>query len=275
MIEGRDFAAASTVGTRERQEDDWGIDHEPATLEGNATLLAVLADGMGGMPNGDVASAIAVRTFLESYAAIQRPSRDRLRHALAHANREVGIAAESDPTLAGMGTTLIAALFFADRCQWLSIGDSLILHCRNGHVRRINPLHIYANVLDDQVRYGKITPSQAANDPDREALTSVVQGTALVEVAQGCLELHAGDMLMLASDGLATLRQEEIGSICCAADISNRAEDIANAMIRRVNSHALGGQDNATVVVVRQRCGEAAHAASIRASAQEPRDADA
>ena len=60
--------------------------------------------------------------------------------------------------------------------EWLSVGDSFILHYRGGRLRRVNPLHVYANVLDELVRSGDVTEEEAASDPERTALTSVVQG---------------------------------------------------------------------------------------------------
>lgn len=251
MIEGRDFAAASTVGARSRQEDDWGTHVNPPAREDEAGLLAVVADGMGGMPAGDQASGIAIRAFLDSYPAIGLPVRERLRRALAHANREVGIAVEADSTLAGMGCTLVAALFFRDRCEWLSVGDSLILRCRGGKLERINPLHIYASELDDRARRGEITPAAAADDPERAALTSVVQGEVLEEVAQGELELVPGDVVVLASDGIATLSEEEIASIC-QEKCCEGAGRIAETLIGRIEGWEREGQDNATVIVVRE-----------------------
>ena len=252
MIEGRDYAVASTVGTRARQEDNWGILVQPPSLEDGARLLGVVADGIGGAPAGDLASDLAVRTFVDSYSAIHRPFRDRLRHALAHANREVGIAGETDPTLAGMGTTMVAALFLGDVCEWLSVGDSLILQYRGGRLRRINPLHVYGNVLDELFRSGELTPEAAASDPDRAALTSAVQGTVIEDVAQGRLELAREDVLVLATDGLATLGAKEVVAICDEASDHCGAEGIANTLIGRIDDLALERQDNATVLVVRQ-----------------------
>ena len=250
MIEGRDFAAASTIGARARQEDDWGTHLNPPALENGAGLLAAVADGMGGMPAGAQASDIALRAFLDSYPAINRPARERLRHALAHANREVGIAVEANPDIAGMGCTLVAALFFPDRCQWLSIGDSLILHCRNGHLERINPLHVYANDLEDMVRRGALSNDAAASHPDRAALTSAIQGSVLRDVAQGERILEAGDVVVLASDGVATLNDTDIASICvqhAGADVVRIAETI----IECIDAQGKDAQDNATVIVVR------------------------
>lgn len=249
MIEGRDFAAASTIGARERQEDDWGTYASPPTSENAAGLLAVVADGMGGMPAGDRASAVAVRTFLDSFPAIQLPARERMRHALAHANREVGIEVEGDASLAGMGCTLVAALFFPDRCEWLSVGDSFLLLWRRGEVRRINPLHIYANELAERARRGEISIDEAARHPDRRALTSAVQGTALGDVAQSRFELESGDVVLLATDGLATLSEPQI-SAACAERASDGAARVAETLIEQIDKAGLERQDNATVIVV-------------------------
>ena len=249
MIEGRDFAAAGTVGARARQEDDWGTHVNPPAREAGAQLLAAVADGMGGMPAGDRASVIALRAFLDSYRAVDLPAAERLRHALAHANREVGIAVEADAALAGMGCTLVAALFFPDRCEWLSVGDSLILHWREGALNRINPLHVYASELDEMVRRGELSEDAARNDPERAALTSAIQGTLLEEVAQGVLPLAAGDMVLLASDGVLTLPYDAIESIC--AELGGQgAQRVAQEIVDRIDARGKPGQDNATLVAV-------------------------
>lgn len=250
MIEGRDFAAASTVGARERQEDEWGTYARPPAEEPGAVLLAAVADGMGGAPGGDHASRLAMGAFLDSYASVRRAASERMRHALAHANREVGIAVESSPELAGMGCTLVAALFFVDRCEWLSVGDSFILLSRHARLEQVNPLHTYGNELDERVRLGEISAEKALRDPDRAALTSVVDGGAIPQVAQGTLELEDGDVLVLASDGIVTLSDEEILGTCGqdALDASRIAADL----IAQIDARCRKGQDNATVVVVRQ-----------------------
>ena len=254
MIEGRGFAAASTVGARTRQEDDWGTHVNPPAREAGARLLAAVADGMGGMPAGEQASCIALRAFLDSYRVIDLPAAGRLRHALAHANREVGIAAEADPSLEGMGCTLVAALFLADRCAWLSVGDSLILRRRNDQLERINPLHVYANRLDEMVRRGEISADAARNDPERAALTSAIQGSLLEEVAQGELALEPGDVVMLASDGILTLPDDEIVSIC-AEQAEHGAQRIAQTIVDCIDARGRPGQDNATLVVIRHESG--------------------
>lgn len=256
MNEGRDFAAASTVGARARQEDEWGTHVDPPAIEEGPLLLAVVADGMGGMPAGNQASGIVVRVFLDAYPLIRRAARERLRHALAHANREVGIAVEANPESEGMGCTLVAALFFGDRCEWLSVGDSLVVLCRRGEAQRINPFHVFANELDAMVERGEMSAAVARKHPDRAMLTSAVQGGLLDEVAQGELRLESGDLVLLASDGLSTLSDEEIAQIC-EDKFDEGARAIAETMIGRIDAIDMEGQDNATVVVVRHLVDEA------------------
>ena len=256
MIEGRDFAAASILGARARQEDEWGTHHFPPALEEGALLLAAVTDGMGGMPGGNQASRIVIRTFFDSYPLIARPVRGRLLHALAHANRELGIAIEVQSDLDGMGCTLVAALFFGDRCEWLSVGDSLILLCRRGQIERINPCHVFANELAARVKRGEITEEEAQDHPEKAMLTSAVQGGPVEEVAQGELFLEPGDVVLLASDGIATLSDEEIAQVC-ADSFQEGAHAMANALVGRIEAMDRDGQDNATVVVVRQASAEA------------------
>lgn len=275
MIEGRDFAAACTLGGRTRQEDDWGTHVNPPARESDACLLAVVADGMGGMPAGDRASGIALRTFFDSYRAIDLPAVERLRHALAHANREVGIAVEADPSLNGMGCTLVAALFLADRCEWLSVGDSLILRIRNRELERVNPLHVYANELDELVRQGELSEEAARYDPERTALTSAIQGTVLEHVAQGTLALETGDVVMLASDGILTLPDDEIVSIC-AEQGELDAQRVVQTVVDCIDAQGRPGQDNATLIVVRHDPGTTGEATDATyPQAEEAQDAAA
>lgn len=256
MIESRDFAVASTLGMRETQEDDWGTHADPPAMEEGACLLAAVADGMGGAPAGDRASQIVIRAFLDGYLCLAQPARARLRGAMLRANKAIECAAQASPELAGMGATLVAALFFPDRCEWLSVGDSLILLCRDGKAERVNPLHIYANALDAQVQRGGISAEQARMDPDRNALTSVLIGGSVDEVAQGNLRLQPGDLVLLASDGITFLPEEEIAAACMALAAED-ASRIAETLIARIDALQREGQDNATLVVVRRPADEA------------------
>ena len=249
LVEGRDYAAASMIGARKRQEDDWAIHAEPNPAADQALLLAAVADGLGGMPAGDRASRITIRAFFESYPLIAKPPAERLRPALEHANREVERAMEADPALRGMGSTLVAALFSRERFRWLSVGDSLIFHWRGGELERVNPLHTYGRELDARAARGEISAMHAALHPDRATMTSAVMGLPLGAVSEGELDLVAGDIVVLASDGTETLSDGEIAAVLRAYRAVG-ASRTAAAIIRRIEEKAIRWQDNATIVVV-------------------------
>ena len=243
------FAAAAIVGERERQEDDWGVHVDPPSAEGGARLLAVLADGMGGAPAGDCASRTVVAAFLDSYVRHAEPAPARLQLAAWAANDAVAEAVLADPARNGMGATLVAALFFADCCEWLSVGDSYLYLCRNAQLSRLNPLHIYATELDAQAQRGEITRQAALAHPERYQLTSVVMGWPM-QLATGRSSLQSGDVVLLASDGLATLADAEVAAICTeGAGRGADAQWIADALLGRIEEHGAPRQDNATVIV--------------------------
>lgn len=250
MIEGVDFAVASIVGGRATQQDDWGTHTDPPAGDGKARLLAVLADGMGGMPGGEDASQVAVRGFLDAYLQADGLTPERLHQALGGANGHIGAVVDAHPEMEGMGCTLLAAMFFDDHLDWLSIGDSLILLYRRHELRRINRLHVYANQLDAMVRRGEMTTLEAQGHPDRRALTSALQGGGLQEVDQGNLPLEPGDVVLLGSDGIATLAEGELGDLC-NRHAEESMERMANAIMARIDAHDRPNQDNATVIAVR------------------------
>ena len=256
MLEQRDFAIATTIGARRRQEDRAGFDPQPPALpEGQPTLLAVVADGMGGCPAGDQASRIVVDEFLRGFAdAPAQAAGGRLRWALDHANQSLGEAIRLNPQdLQGSngesaGSTLIAVLFFADRFCWLSVGDSLLLRYRQDRLTRINPLHVYAVELDARVRRREISSEFARSHPQRLALTSAVLGEAIETIDQGEELLLAQDVLLLLTDGVETLGQAELLEICQTH--GDHAQALADDIMARIQAQQRAGQDNATAFVV-------------------------
>ena len=242
------FGGAATIGARLRQEDAWATQVLPPDEPG-ARLLAVVADGMGGHPAGDEASRIACRAFVETCAATSGLPRERLRHALDAANRQVRAAVMARPKLFDMGTTLVAALFHSGGCEWMTVGDSFLFHYRSGRIRIINPLHTFGAELDEMARRGEITHDEAAGHPERALITSVIMGDPLDEVAEGSLPLEPEDLVILATDGVEPLGEKEIAGLCRGTAEEGPAR-IADAIIRGIDEIGSWSQDNATVVVV-------------------------
>ena len=222
-----DHAARATKGARDYQEDSsafWppkertagGADVPPTA--NNTRLVAVLADGMGGHTAGALASRMVCDSFISTYAGLNGARPERLLKSLTSANDSIAAQVRANPTLAGMGTTLVAAVFGNEGVEWVSVGDSPLLLFRRGEIALLNEDHSLAPELDRLAALGKITPEQAKADPRRHMLRSAVTGDELdlVDVSRRPLVLEEGDYVILASDGLHTLESTEIQRIVSA-----------------------------------------------------------
>jgi protein phosphatase len=263
-------AHAQDIGARESQQDSFGFgDQDPQVLR-HAGFVAVLADGMGGLQQGEQASRAAVRAFLEAYrqkteaesvpAALERSVRTA-NSAVHSLSRELGVAE-------GLGTTLVACVLHQDRLHWISVGDSNLYLCRDGGLTRLTRPHVFANLLEKAVSVGSLTPEQAAAHPERESLTSYIGAERIAEIDASAqpLQLEPGDVVMLASDGLfKTLDDAEI-----RATLTGRPELWPAHLVRRALAKQLPGQDNITVITVHPLGDPAAPQMEVDDSAGEP-----
>jgi PPM family protein phosphatase len=254
-----DRAVRATKGARDYQEDAallWpGTDllapiAVPDTGENH--LFAILADGMGGHAGGALASRLVCDHFLAAYTDQHGETVENLIHGLVAANDAIAAQVEDNPLLSGMGSTLVATTFSPDGLSWVSVGDSPLLLWRHGEIAMLNEDHSLAPDLDKLAAAGKITASEAKRDPRRHMLRSAVTGEEidLVDISKKPLVLAPADVVILASDGLQTLDNQEIARIV-AAYAQDGASAVAGALIRAVDALREPHQDNATVVVVK------------------------
>lgn len=232
-----DFAGCQALGDRSNQEDDWCCERLP---DGRG-LLAAVADGIGGSPGGEVAAGIAVDHFRQSLLrgnAVEQQPRRSLELALQQANAAIASEIASRPRLAGMGTTLVGVLVTAGHVWWISVGDSHLYRLRDGVPEKLNQDHS----LGDSDR-----------SPMRHLLTSCLNGECIqqVDLPHQGRSLRPGDRLILASDGLDSLKPQTLTRI-----ISDRspgpasAEDTARLLTTAAVAEGRGHQDNVTVVAV-------------------------
>ena len=240
--------------------------------EGNEDAYAVLdslfavADGMGGHQGGEVASRIALET-LERMS----PSGDgepHLADVVKHANRNVLEAASKDPRLAGMGTTLTAALALDDGIHVAHVGDSRAYLLRDGDLRQLTIDHTVVQRLVDE---GRITRNEADIHPQRSILTRALGVDQEVTVDEAVVDVEPGDRLLLCSDGLTGMVDEdEIRRLLAENEDPQAASD---ALVDAANQ--AGGQDNITAVVIDVLEGtgsEVAPSATARRPRGRPRD---
>lgn len=258
-----EHAVAATRGARENQEDTaafWpggdlalfsGISAFGAALPGGGSF-AVLADGMGGHTGGALASRMVCEKFLATAVQHQGSARERLTAALHAANAALALKIADNPLLTGMGSTLIGTAFSPGGIEWISVGDSPLYLFRAGEVRILNEDHSLAPELDKLVALGRMTEREARLDPRRHMLRSAVTGEEIdmIDATRAPFPLERGDYIVLASDGVDTLENDQLAEIITSCGPQG-AEAVARTLIRTIDSLREPGQDNATVVVVR------------------------
>jgi serine/threonine protein phosphatase PrpC len=224
------YAAATDVGLIRTNNEDAYLAAPP---------LFAVADGMGGHRAGEVASAGAIRALKEEVGH----DTDSLVAAVHAANRAVYAQASQNPDLAGMGTTITALLATADGAQIVHVGDSRAYLLRDERLRRLTQDH---TVVERLAREGKIPADDVDHHPQRSVLERALGVGPEVDVDVRLLDVHLGDRLLLCTDGLTTmLEDEEIQAILLE-------ENEPDAASRRLVAEALkaGGKDNVTAVVV-------------------------
>ncbi|HEY0794682.1 MAG TPA: Stp1/IreP family PP2C-type Ser/Thr phosphatase [Acidisarcina sp.] len=234
-------AAATDRGrVRPANEDAFGYRAE----EG----IFVVCDGMGGAAAGEVASHASVKAFLNAFADddLEHIS-DRaslLREAIAKANDAVFTLAQDDPRLRGMGTTLVALLVDEDRAWVAHVGDSRCYRLRNNKLERLTDDH---SLVDEQVRRGQLTAEEALNSPLRNVITRAIGSHGSVTPEINEIDVHAGDVLLLCSDGL--IREVADGQIAEVLRNALRLDEACTELIDAANAN--GGKDNVTCLMVR------------------------
>jgi len=212
----------------------------------------VIADGIGGRAGGDVASRTVVERFRDAFIEASGVSaRRRLLLALRASNDALHDRVKTEPLLAGMGSTLVAATFHGDALQWVSVGDSAIWLVRDHRIRRLNARHSVGAMLDEEVRAGRLSARAAAAAPDRSHLLAAVLGRdiRLIDAPSECFPLLPSDRLVLGSDGLESCSGEAMVKI--AETESWDSTKIVDAILREVEGSGRPHQDNASVVAVR------------------------
>jgi serine/threonine protein phosphatase PrpC len=246
---GVELASLTDVGCqRENNEDSYGY-WEPANDGEFAALgrLAMVADGMGGHEGGQIASRLAVDTFIKAYASANDPDpQKRLLTALKQAHQSIQQRARRDPHLSSMGTTCTAFALVGNRLNFVHVGDSRLYLLREGKLRILSRDHtLIARLLEKNL----IRPDQAREHPQKHVLTSalgVPDEEMEIDVPQEPLPLHKDDLLMICTDGL--WGQIEAGEIQQA--LASQSPDAACRSLVQL-AKVRGGPDNITVQVLR------------------------
>ncbi|MFI7076492.1 PP2C family protein-serine/threonine phosphatase [Micromonospora sp. NPDC049903] len=214
--------------------------NEDSALAGER--LVAVADGMGGLPAGEVASEIVIRILDELIPpTVPDAATDALRAVVSTANQRIHAAIAAEPARDGMGTTLTAALLAGDTLVLAQVGDSRCYLLREGKLRQLTRDDTFVQALVDQ---GTLTPEQARHHPQRSLVTRAVQG-ADAPPTMGSVTVAAGDRLLLCSDGLSDYVTDD--AISAALSLHTDRHQCGEQLVKL--AHQAGAPDNVTVVI--------------------------
>lgn len=220
--------------------------------------LVILADGMGGYNAGEVASGMTttvLSTELEAAFATRSPDDEEaegLSYAhsailsrVAQTNSAIYNAAESQPQYAGMGTTLVLALFHDNKVTVAHIGDSRLYRLRDGELAQLTKDH---SLLQEQIDAGMITVEDARHSQNKNLVTRALGVDPEVETEIHDHDALPGDIFLLCSDGLNDMVEDEETAMTLQV-LGANLELAATQLIQMANDN--GGRDNVSVILVK------------------------
>lgn len=226
------FGSCTDVGrVREHNEDSLFV----------APPLFVVADGMGGHAAGEVASELAIQTISDLAPAY--PNGPMLGMAVETANQAVYNAAQENERRSGMGTTVTAAMVMGGRLVIAQVGDSRAYLLSRGTLQQLTHDH---SLMAEMIDAGQITPEEARVHPKRNYITRALGTSPTVRPDLYELNVSAGDRLLLCSDGLSGMIDDDAIKqlLTTFRDPQTCAEQLV------VAANEAGGHDNITAVVV-------------------------
>jgi len=233
--------------------------NEDSVAADAANGLVVLADGMGGYNAGEVASGIAtaVITTEWQHALLERPLHTidpthrmallqrLLVEQIAKANGSIYQAAQTQAQYAGMGTTLVAAIFYDNRVTVAHIGDSRLYRLRGNKLEQLTKDH---SLLQEQIDSGMLTAEQAKFSQNKNLVTRALGIEAYVEPEVAEFQTRPNDIYLLCSDGLNDMVSDADIAMTLRT-LSNDLRLAAQQLVQLANDN--GGRDNISVILVR------------------------
>jgi PPM family protein phosphatase len=204
--------------------------------------LLAIADGMGGLPAGELASDVVITTLapLDDADTDAEPL-PLLTRAVEDGNNRIADMVDEDPDREGMGTTVTALLLSNNELGLVHVGDSRCYLLHDGALEQVTRDDTLVQSLVDR---GALTPAQARSHPQRSLVTQAVQGRQMT-ISGGTLEPRVGDRYLLCSDGLSDVVTDEAIALALASypEPQECAEQLVKLAVQA------GGPDNITVIV--------------------------
>ncbi len=239
--------SGSDIGLKRNSNQDYCKTGELS----DGVVWAVVCDGMGGANGGCTASSVAAETIADYFTEYYDPEmssgsiRDLMEDAVSEANEEVYRMSLEDPSLYGMGTTVVFALAKNGKIHIVHAGDSRAYLYRDGRLFRVTTDH---SVVQELVSAGRITDEEARNHPSRNIITRALGVEPELFTDYNSEEFGSGCMLMICTDGLSGYFGDD--DLCRLME-----ENVGEKLIERLINAAkdMGGSDNITVAVIAEQ----------------------
>lgn len=229
------------IGRKRKQNQDYVFTSQRAI--GNLPNLFIVADGMGGHKAGEYASKYTVETICNCIErSFEKNPTLILQKAIELANTHIRKKASEDISLEGMGTTVVAATCLGRYLQVANVGDSR-LYIVNEEIRQITRDH---SKVEELVRVGVLDRAAARNHPEKNIITRAIGANDTIEADFFTEELTAGDIVLMCSDGLTNMLEDE--EILDILGGEGELEDKARRLVEAANVH--GGRDNISVILI-------------------------
>ncbi len=211
---------------------------------GKLPNLFMVADGMGGHNAGDYASRFTIESIEKYVQNSDEADPDNVfDEAVPIVNRDLRRIAASDKELSGMGTTLVAACVQDDMLRVANVGDSRLYIVNPRYITQITVDH---SLVEEMIQKGGLDRKDARNHPDKNIITRAVGALDHIEADHFCVELQKEDTILLCSDGLTNMvDDEEIKRIVAG---KGTLAERADALIEAANNN--GGKDNIAVILI-------------------------
>ena len=237
---------AHNIGSRNYQQDSFG----QTPILNNQGLLAVVADGMGGLSNGEkVSQRIVMKALDYGVRLANAPNADTLVHMVNVINQDINQML-GEENLFKSGSTVVATMVVKDHLWWASVGDSRIYLYRNGYLNQLTRDHDLLQEWMTEVNKGRMSYEQAVSNPDGRKLTSFIGMGKLRYIGYNNVPflLHPGDRILLMSDGVySTVSNDEMVQILKA---HTNVQDAADAVSGKIEAAKHRHQDNYTIMIL-------------------------
>ena len=224
--------------------------NEDSFLANDWLGVYVVCDGMGGHACGDVASQSAVEVLKAKLELAKKDTRKAspakaFLDAVQLANRAVWEMSSGVKACRSMGTTIAAALVVDDTCVVAHVGDSRVYRIRNGAIEQLTRDH---SLVEEEVMMGMITKEQARTSSKRNVITRALGLKEAVEIESKEYDVREGDFLLLCSDGLTGMVEDEDILKIILSEGPGNLNKAVNSLVEHANLN--GGDDNITAVLL-------------------------